>query len=217
MYAGLDYTATPSANEPYPYGPCLVAVSNENDFEVVWQKMIVDCGEGATEIKGHDSSGIILRRALQIIIEADAKVALLLLDKKLLLNEAKNQLPPPAQLRLEMGCALIEKFLTLEPISRLLCDEDFKGKSEQAAFRTEILRINRRVQPESRMKVGFRPSHKSALIQAADVVAYVGSRFLRGAKLTGDLRREYKTLREENAVVMEVVNGWGKREIDLRP
>jgi hypothetical protein len=216
FYAGLDYTATPSAHEPQPYGPCIVTVPDEAAFEVAWRQIFVAHGISADEIKGHNSSEDVLLESLRTIRTTNAQIGLLLLDKTRILS-GTSTLPAPARLRLEMGCTLVKIVLELQPIGRLLCDEEFKGRAEQAAFRTAILRIKRRVQSESKMKVGFRPSHKSTLIQAADVVAYIGSRYFRGAKLTHSLRREFETLRAENDDRIQLVDGWGGRESDLRP
>lgn len=208
MYGGFDYTATPTLNEPQPYGPCLVAVADEEAFETSWAKIIEDCGQSSMEIKGHDSGEEILRRAVRVIEESDAKVGLLLLDKRDLLHYKSSTLLSPSRLRLAMGCFLVESFLRVQPLFRLLCDEDFKGKREQQEFRSAVLRCNRIAQPQTKLKVGFRPSHKSALIQAADVVAYVGSRRVRGGTLSAALRHDYDNLLKR-ACVEEVIRKWG--------
>jgi hypothetical protein len=212
LHAGLDWTATPSLNEPFPYGPGLVAVEDEEKLEAAFTAIRTQFGfEG--EIKGHNSSGEVLNAVFEALIECEARVGVLLLDKSALLAQSQATLPAPALLRHQMGCALATQFIEKHALARLLCDEDIRGRGEWAAFRTEILRCNRRLRPDVKLKVAAWPSHHNVLIQAADCAAYVFSRAVRGGALDTRLRDNLRALqtREENIfmTVREWSETWG--------
>ena len=209
LSAGLDWTATPSLNEPFPYGPGLVAIEDEKKLEAAFTAIRARFGfEG--EIKGHDSSGQVLDAVFEALLSCEARVGVLLLDKSALLMGQGAILPAPAILRHQMACALVEKFIEKHALARLLCDEDIRGKREWAAFRTEILRLHRRLKSDGKIKVAAWPSHQSALIQAADCAAYVFSRAVRGGALNAGLRFKLRALqaREENIFIS--VRGWSE-------
>ena len=207
FHAGLDWTATPSLNEPFPYGPAIVAVEDENVLELAFKKIGARFGFRG-EIKGHNSSGEVLNAVFETLIELDARVGCLLLDKRALLAQPNLALPVPAALRHQMACQLIERFLEKHALARLLCDEEIRGKAEWNRFRTEILRCNRRLQPANKMKVAAWPSHKNALIQAADCVAYVYARSIRGAILDAQLRENLRVLQSDASNIFMVTDRW---------
>jgi hypothetical protein len=207
LKAGLDWTATPSLNEPFPYGPSIVGVENAEELELAFRAIGIRFGfEG--ELKGHNSSGEVLTVALQAIVDCRARVGVLLLDKSSLLLQKNPSLPNPAVLRHQMACALVERFIEKHPLARLLCDEDIRGQREWNSFRTDILRCNRRLRPDCKIKVAAWPSHQNVLIQAADVVAYVFSRWVRGGALEPELRELLRTLQEHNDNLFLVEKGW---------
>ncbi len=199
LHAGLDWTATPSVNEPFAYGPGIVAVEDGEELEAAFDAIRLRFGFQG-EIKGHDSSGEVLNAVFEVLISCEARMGVWLLDKSALLTQKNSVLPAPSVLRHQMACALLEKFIEKSALTRLLCDEDVRGKEEWKAFRTEILRINRRVRPDDKIKVAAWPSHHSALIQAADCLAYVSGRSIRGAALNSQSRDNLRALqaREEN-------------------
>ena len=205
--AGLDWTATPSLNEPFPYGPGIVGVGDGEKLETAFAGIGARFGFDG-EIKGHDSSGEVLEAVFEVLLSCDARVGILLLDKSTLLSSKGAILPAPAILRHQMACRLAEKFIEKHALARLLCDEDIRGKREWATFRTEILRLQRRLRPDSKIKVAAWPSHQSALIQAADCVTYVFGRAIRGGALDAGLRDKLHALqaREENIFI--VVREW---------
>jgi hypothetical protein len=220
-HAGLDWTATPSLNEPFAYGPGVVAVPDGATFEAAFCEIHQRFGISGKEIKGHNSSIEVLDAVLQVLIDTQAKVGVLLLDKSRLLTNPNAKLPSPAVLRHQMACVLLEQFLASHPLAILYCDEDIRGQKEQQAFKTEILRCKRALQPYSKMKISMRPSHKSVLIQAADVLAYVYSRELRGA-LAPQLRRKLDSLRADTNNLFLTVTDWEevtrvRVKSDLRP
>lgn len=199
LQAGLDWTATPSLNEPFPYGPGIVGVEDGEKLETAFAGIGARFGFQG-EIKGHDSSGEVLEAVFEALLSCEARVGVLLLDKSALLMGQGAVLPAPAILRHQMACALAEKFIEKHALARLLCDEDIRGKREWGAFRTEMLRLHRRLRSDSKIKVAAWPSHQSALIQAADCVAYVFGRAVRGGALDAGLRLKLRALqaREEN-------------------
>lgn len=214
MDGGLDWTATPSLNEPRPYGPCLVAVEDETVLATAFSDIARRFGFTGGEIRGHNSSIEVLVAVMQALQSCDAKIGVLLLDKRQLLNAAHPRLAPPSQLRHEMACVLVERFLQRHALMRLLCDEDIRGKREQERFRTEILCGHRHRHTEAHLKVGFRPSEKSALIQAADAVAYVCSRYVRGASLASELRRSADAIRADAKNFFWVVEDWKETTVE---
>ena len=207
LKAGFDWTATPSLNEPFPYGPAIVAVENESALEAAFERIRVRFEFGG-EIKGHDSSSQVLGAALETLLDCDARVGCLLLDKRVLLEQTKPTLPAPAILRHQMACALAERFIEKHALARLKCDDEIRGKSEWRAFRTAILRANRRLRPGNKMKVAAWPSHQSALVQAADCVAYVAARAIRGAALDAELRGKLRALQARSKNIFEVTDNW---------
>ena len=129
LHAGLDWTATPSLNEPFPYGPGLVAVEDAEKLEAAFTAIRTRFGfEG--EIKGHNSSGEVLDAVFEALIAGEARVGVWLLDKSALLTQSRADLPAPALLRHQMGCALAQRFIEKHALTRLLCDEDIRGKAE---------------------------------------------------------------------------------------
>lgn len=214
MDGGLDWTATPSLNEPFPYGPCLVAVEDDTALGTAFSEIARRFGFAGREIRGHNSSTEVLAAVMQAVQNCDAKIGVLLLDKRQLLNIAHPRLAPPSQLRHEMACVVAERFLQRHALTRLLCDEDIRGKREQERFRTAILRGHRHRHPEERFKVGFRPSEKSGLIQAADAVAYICSRYVRGAPLATELRQSVDAIRADAENFFGVVEDWEEATIE---
>ncbi len=207
LHAGLDWTATPSLNEPFPYGPAIVAVEDKSALEEAFEKIGAKFGFSG-EIKGHDSSGEVLNAVFETLIKLDARVGCLLLDKTALLTQTSPILPAPAVLRHQMACALCEKFLKKHALARLLCDEEIRGKAEWNRFRTEITRCNRRLRPDHKIKIAAWPSHKNALIQAADCVAYVTARSIRGANLDARLRENLRVLQSNAGNIFMVTDKW---------
>ncbi len=217
--AGVDWTATPSLNEPFPYGPALVAVEDESELEAAWEEIQLRFGF-RSEIKGHDSSGEVLNAVFEALEKCKASVGSLLLDKRALLTIPNALLPAPATLRHQMAVALTTRFIEQHALARLLCDEEIRGKSEWGAFRTDILRANRRLHPTQKMRVAAWPSHKSVLIQAADCVAYAFAREIRGATLDAPVRARLRAMQEREGNFFVVTDKWeGEtvRKIDLRP
>lgn len=133
-----------------------------------------------------------------------------LLDKSALLIDTHSVLPAPAVLRHQVACALFQKVIEKGALARLLCDEDIRGKGEWKSFRTEILRINRRVRPDDKIKVAAWPSHQSPLIQAADCLAYVFGRSIRGAALNARLRQDLRALQRREDNIFMVCEAWGQ-------
>lgn len=209
LEAGLDWTATPSLNEPFPYGPGIVGVEDEEKLEAAFAGIGARFGFGG-EIKGHDSSGEVLEAVFEALLNCEARVGVLLLDKSALLMGQGAVLPAPAILRHQMACALGEKFIEKHALARLLCDEDIRGKHEWAAFRTEILRLHRRLRPDGKIKVAAWPSHQSALIQAADCVAYVFGRAVRGGALNTGLHDKLRALQAREENIFLSVREWGE-------
>ena len=207
LFAGLDWTATPSLNEPFPYGPAIVGVEDEEALELAFGQIGIRFGFSG-EIKGHDSSGEVLNAVFETLIERDARVGCLLLDKRALLAQSKLVLPAPAVLRHQMACQLIERFLERHALARLLCDEEIRGKAEWDRFRTALLRCNRSLQPQNKLKVAAWPSHKNTLIQAADCVAYVYARSTRGASLDARLRENLRVLQKNASNIFIVTSNW---------
>ena len=207
MHAGLDWTGTPSLNEPHPYGPCLVAVGDKTSFDEAWSFLAQEAGvERGEEIKGHKSPPRVLENVLRLVIASEVCVGVLLLDK----SEAfriRAIWPLPANLRQQTALGLIEEMVQNHVLQSLVCDEDIRGKREQQQFRTAVLRCNAQLQT-AKMKVGFRRSEKSSLIQCADVIAYVAARSLRENALTPELEKLWRYLKKQPQTYYRVIYKW---------
>jgi hypothetical protein len=211
LQAGLDWTGTPTLNDSTPYGPSIVAVESSSTLGAAFESVRKEFRfEG--EIKGHrlNSNPEMLNSILDVLIGFEARVSVLLLDKHGLREAADHSLPFPALLRHQMSCSLAKSFIELQPLSQLICDDEIRGKQEWSNFRTEILRINRSLHPQQKLKVGAWPSDKSALVQAADVTAYVFSRSVRGETLDTQVKDKLKFLQTHPQNRFEVIKSWGR-------
>jgi hypothetical protein len=104
--------------------------------------------------------------------------------------------------------ALAEPFISRYLIAELLCDEDIRGKERQQGFITGIKRLQRSVWPEARIRVQFRPSNKSDLIQLADMVAYALGIQARGTLRSNGLRRLVDAIRTSETNLITGPEAW---------
>lgn len=210
MDAGLDWTGTPSLNEPHPYGPCLIGVRDREQFDAVWSLLAVNAGIGrGEEIKGHKSPPHLLANVLRLVLANEVCVNILLLDKRKAIQE-RAIWPVPPVMRHQTALHLADEAMQRMAFRLLLCDEDIRGKGEQQHFKTAVLRCNARLQPANRMKLGFWPSEKSNLIQCADVIAYVAARSLRENALTQELQTLWGRMQSQAQTSYKVLQEWNE-------
>lgn len=206
--AGLDWTGTPSLNEPHPYGPGIIAVPDkdffEAEFNLIKQQFRIPQDR---ELRGHRSSPEILAAVLRLLLTMDCWIGIMLWDKHRAI-ERKEVWPKPAVLRHHTGVWLAQRLLDKLAIQSLYCDEDIRGKREQQLFRTDISRCNTRIHPASKMKIALWPSDKSNLIQCADVVTYVAARSLRPCGLTPELQNLWQRLQNNPRVIYWILDKW---------
>lgn len=76
---------------------------------------------------------------------------------------------------------LFVDFAQRYPLKNLWYDTEIQGGKAERAFETSLYRFNQSIYTKSALKAKCRPSHKSDMVQAADVLAYVVHRWTRGA------------------------------------
>ena len=221
MNAGGDYTGTPSLNNKSPYGFALVAVANVELLEEAFTQIHQAGGLPARdELRGYDLPVKVQAEVLKVLCEQDARIAVLMLNKTHLLATPQAALPPAAIMHHQFGLVVLERVLRQYALSNLKCDEELRGQA-QKEFVTAVQRLSRVLWPDTRLKVKLLPSHTSVLVQAADVVAYNFSRFVRNA-LEDELQQCLLALqRQEHNIFLET-REWndevmGRVKNDLRP
>ena len=221
FYAGGDWTATPSLNDKRPYGFALVAVEDVETLADAFARIRHDVGFAArAELRGHDAPPQVQAAVLQVLAAQNARISVLLLDKTPLLAEPPTHWLNATLMHQQLAMATLQRTLPHYPLANLKCDEELRGQA-QKAFVTDVKRLHQSLWPGQRLKMKLLPSHTSVLVQAADIVAYNFSRFIRNA-LHDELHAQIQFLRTQKFNDFVKVKNWnddvrGSLKIDLRP
>lgn len=81
------------------------------------------------------------------------------------------------------------RFAARYAFKKLWYDTEIQGRKAEKEFETSLYRINREIYEKSTLKARCRESHKSDMVQAADVLAYVVHRQINDAIKDGKLRQ----------------------------
>jgi hypothetical protein len=186
----------------------IVAVIDSNQIESEFALIKLKHGiPQDMELKGHGLPPKVLSDVLRLLLKEDAFIGIVLLDKRHAL-ETKAIWPKPAIVRHQIGVQLVKSVLDRIVVRTLHCDEDIRGRLEQQAFRTEILRYYALIHSRSKIKISLRPSDKSTLIQCGDIVTYVAARSLRPNGLTVELQFLWQCLQNRQNTVYSVLYKW---------
>lgn len=223
LYAGLDWSGTPnlkgmdSRHDPY-----VVVVAGVEDVERFTQAMRgLRFGFGMkaeAEFHAHNMPEEHSVQVVEAAQEAGLAVGALLVDKALTRQtQDALALPSPPDLQALAALAVVEVFVRRYSLTELRFDEDIQGRKRQQEFVTAVKRIHRAVWPATRVKVQPLPSHKSDLIQLADVVAYLLGREARASLQTAQGVRLMQALREDARNTITKPKAWDGRGDDLQP
>ena len=199
LYAGWD-TSGPTASVRRPRGrdiyvSCVVMMDDPQQLTEAFRRVRSQCGmASADELRGHRVPPRVQLAALEAVVEMDVRVGALIYDKGAMRLQGES-LPSPSHFHRVAASALLEQILPIYPISRLLCDEEIQGE-EQRTFITEIKRINRQLQPQVRLSIGFKRSRSSDILQLADITAYGLLRLTRGTIELPELQSRLEAIRD---------------------
>lgn len=211
-FVGMDWSGTPEAasyrGQEF-YICCAVRMTDVEETDAALKQVRQDFGlPKTTELHGYHSGARLLKRALRLVLET-GQVTALILDKATL--DLPSSFALPAVLPAATALCVLEHCFAAGVIRRLWCDQDIHELAKRRAFNTRIFRMARGEQAE-RIDIKHYPSHKSSLIQLADMTAYALQRSLRGALETDELQRLMQTLQRKFGNLVRSVGG-----DDLRP
>ncbi len=169
MYGGLDWSGTTDRNSEIPlYVPCVVAVHNADQLSELFAELRPKFGmKKDEEFRGSKATGEKLAAVLNVGLQLDFCVGALLIDKA-----ASRVIPATKAAFVTLATErLLSQFMPHHALHRLWCDDEDLGKSEEHRFKNEVMRIARE-HGTQKFKVSIYPSHKSDLIQLADMTAY---------------------------------------------
>ena len=169
MYGGLDCSGTPDGNMQIPlYVPCIVAVPNAEKLSELFAELRRQFHMKQTEeFRGSKASGEKLAAVLNAGLQLDFCVGALMIDKT-----TSRIIPRPKTAFVTLAAKrLLGRFTPLEELNRLWCDDEDLEKSEELRFKKDVARMARE-RGNLSLKVSIYPSHKSDLIQLADMTAY---------------------------------------------
>jgi hypothetical protein len=215
MYAGLDWSGTPFPKEKGVsqdfYVPCSVWMEDVDAVDAYFAAWRRELGRPVTfEFHAYRCSSDILLRAVEYVL-TNGLVFAMVLDKEVLTADLGAQIfdhpkrLPPATARL-----VLDRVVEVKQLRRIWCDEDV-ASDLRAEFNTHLKRKARAHWPGS-PDVKHYPSHKSSMIQLADLIAYVLQRDARGLSETVELRQKTHQLWQKPGNRIE--RGRGD---DLRP
>jgi len=214
--AGWDCSGTPDLlsieKGQNPYVVAIVGVADANQLTAPLAALRQRFGMARdAEFHGHGMSEEMQAAVLQCGIDLGMVAGALLIDKAVTLQTYPiAELPSAVEFQVEAALHLLNRFCTLYALRELRCDEDIRGRDRQQAFITEVKRLHRALWEGTRLRVQFFPSQKSNLIQLADVVAYTLGCRERGTIHEPELRRLVRTLRENEANLIEGPKSWEK-------
>ena len=215
MYAGLDWSGAPFAKEKGVsrdfYVPCCVWMEDVEAVDAYFAAWRQELGRPITfEFHAYRCEADILLRAVEYVL-ANGLVSAVVLDKEALTVDLGAQVfDHPRRLPPATGRLVLDRVLEVKPLRRIWCDEDV-ANDLRADFNTQIKRKARAHWPDS-PDVKHYPSHKSSMIQLADLIAYVLQRDARGLSETAVLRQKASQLWHKQGNRIE----WGRGD-DLRP
>lgn len=172
MHGGLDWSGTTYRNSENPlYVPCVVAVYDAEKLSALFADLRRNFGmKQDEEFRGSKSSGEKLAAVLNVGLQLEFGVGVLLIDK------TQSLVLPPTKADFVTLSAqrLLNRFMQCQHLHRLWCDDEDLGKAEERRFKSDIAQIARGCGVE-KIKTSIYPSHKSDLIQLADMTAYAFS------------------------------------------
>jgi hypothetical protein len=215
LHAGLDCSGTPDLlGTGRGHNPYVVVIAAVVELEIL-TRLFEDSRRRFgmrqnAEFHGHSMSEQMLLAVLENAEETGLVVGALLVDK-LLTQQARPafELPSGADFQIEAALALAETFFAHHSLFELRCDEDIRGE-RQKKFITSLKRLHRAVWPDDHIKVQFRPSEKSDLIQLADVIAYGLGNQARQTVEDEELRRRLIRISGSEKNIIEGPKAWDK-------
>ncbi len=169
MYGGLDWSGTTDRNSEIPlYVPCVVAVHDADQLSELFAELRPRFGmKKDEEFRGSKATGEKLAAVLNVGLQLDFCVGALLIDKA-----ASHTIPATKAAFISLATQrLLSQFMPRHALHRLWCDDEDLGRKEELRFKSDVARMAREC-GNPNLKVSVYPSHKSDLIQLADVTAY---------------------------------------------
>jgi hypothetical protein len=210
LCAGLDWSGTPHPKEKTVeidlYIPCAVSVPDIEATDGWFRDWRKELGRSIEfEFHGYRCSSKMLLKAIAHVLENGSVFAVLFDKNEMLKNIGPWIFDHPALLPPATGRMVLDRMLETDPLHDIWCDEDI-GSNRRAEFNTAIKRKARSLWPTT-PKIRHYPSHKSNMIQLADMMAYILQRDARGSLETEELRQRVKQLRNNNRNNIEWNNG----------
>ena len=196
-----------ASRQPDIFIACFVGVEDVQLLETRFAALRFDTfGERDAELHGYRLRPERIAETLRIGIALEMKVAASCIDK--VASVRNGDLPPIGELHARLALRVWDALLYQTPVARLVYDTELEGNARQKAFETAIKRRSAALHPAQKLKVKPLHSHKSSLIQLADVVAYALSRGMRGEKVEPEIRELMREIKSRNPAVGQSAAIW---------
>lgn len=205
LCGGLDWSGTPDGNMRIPlYVPCIVAVQDDEKLSELFAELRQQFHMKQTEeFRGSKASSEKLAAVLNVGLQLDFRVAALMIDKT-----ASPIIPTPKATFVTLAAkSLLSRFAPLTELNRLWCDDEDLGKAEERRFKNNVVRMARE-RGNASLKVSIYPSHKSDLIQLADISAYALSWDAR-KRSEAAVKTALQKIRKDPRNILMGPTGWG--------
>lgn len=194
LYAGGDWLGTPDPPRGGVdlYSFCIAAFEELEALNEACRELRRTLQMPADqEFHAHGMSDEMQADVLEMGLRLKMRLGLLIINKAAVPLAGRSLLPAPPDLTTQIAFRLLERLLPQLPLRDLWCDEEIAGKRAQQDFATQARRLSylhlSHLHLPVRMKVRFRASHTSNLVQMADVANYALRSQARGAKLESSL------------------------------
>lgn len=214
MFAGMDWSGTPDRKEnfegPDLYVACCVVVPNNEEANQFLDNLRKQRHKPFRyEFKGYHSEENELTELVEYVLDVGRAHALFVDKSEIESRSGREIFHHPDYLTIATGRYVLGKALEKSEISTVWCDEEL-SKEKQKRFNTTIQRDAKFLCRRS-PKIRHDASHKSNMIQLADIVAYVLQRDALGKVRLDSLKRAVRELKDSGDVV------WCRNQDDLRP
>ena len=214
MFAGVDWSGTPDRKENF-VGPdlyvacCVVVPSNDEANQFLDNLRKKRHKPFRYEFKGYHSEENELAELAEYVLDIGSAHALIVDKSEIESRSGREIFHRPDDLTIATGRFVLGKALEKSQVRTAWCDEELSSE-KQKRFNTTIQRDAKSLGKRS-PKIRHEASHKSNMIQLADIVAYALQRDALGRVRLDRLKRAVRELRDSETVV------WWNSQDDLRP
>lgn len=216
MYAGMDASGTPdlqgTERKHNPYVLVVAAVDDKEVLERVMADLRTRQGMAAgAEFHAHQ---MIEERQIAVVKDVmtlELRVGALIIDKPFTREiRGTNDLPSSPEFEVQSRLSLLELFFARYTLRLLQCDEDIKGRARMNQFKTQVKRLHRAKWPGTSLKLQYRKSISSDLVQIADVLAYGLAHLSRQTILLSEWSRLLEEIRNDERNVILGPMAWDR-------